>query len=431
MYYLKMLISVVGLGKLGLPLSVQFASKGFSVTGLDVNPETVRLVNLGIEPFPGEEGLSDKLAEVINEGNFSATLDAQLALVRADVIVVVVPLLIDKDFKPDFSLIDDATEKIGKYMKKGALVVFETTLPVGTTRKRFLPILEKASGFTGGSDFFLSFSPERVLTGRVFSDLSKYPKLVGGINKKSACVASEFYSSVIDFAERAELKKKNGVWNLGSCETAEMVKLAETTYRDVNIALANQFAIFARNEDINIDDVIEAANSQSYSKIHNPGISVGGHCIPVYPHLYLSNDPNATLVSASRLQNSRMPFLAIQQICESLGDVTSLKCVIFGISYRSGVKESAFSGSLDLLNLLTELGVSVFGHDLLYTNEELSRLGFIPYELGDPIDFAIVQNDSSIYQDLNQKVIPGCKLIYDGRRVLDRNLFPEMIFLSV
>ena len=287
-----MLICVVGLGKLGLPLAVQFARKGNLVTGLDVNSETIRQVNLGIEPFPGEESLSSKLTEVVNAGNLSATLDPQLAIKQADVIVVVVPLIIDKDFNPDFSLIDDATEKIGKFMKRGTLVVFETTLPVGTTRKRFLPILERESGLIAGIDFSLSFSPERVLTGRVFSDLSKYPKLVGGINEKSSREACEFYSSVIDFIERPELQKKNGVWNLGSCETAEMVKLAETTYRDVNIALANQFAIFAKSENIDISIVIEAANSQSYSRIHNPGISVGGHCIPVDP-IYLSSAPSA------------------------------------------------------------------------------------------------------------------------------------------
>ena len=135
------------------------------------------------------------------------------------------------------------------------------------------------------------FSPERVLTGRVFADLRKYPKLVGGIDPESEKRGIEFYESVLDFDERDDLPKPNGVWPMGSAEAAEMAKLAETTYRDVNIGLANQFARFADKNGIDVYAVIEACNSQPYSHIHQPGIAVGGHCIPVYPRLYLHNDP--------------------------------------------------------------------------------------------------------------------------------------------
>jgi nucleotide sugar dehydrogenase len=426
-----MRICVVGLGKLGLPLAVQFALKGNPVTGLDINQVTVDSVNSGIEPFPGEIDLDKNLQTVIGNGYLSATSDPVAALSDAEVIVVVVPLLVDEKYMPNFNLIDLATETIGRYMKRGSLVIYETTLPVGTTRDRFLPILELHSSFVGGSDFSLAFSPERVLTGRVFSDLQRYPKLVGGIDAVSSDRAVSFYESVLDFRDRLDLGKANGVWNLGSSETAEFVKLAETTYRDVNIALANQFASFATSRGINISDVIEAANSQDYSHIHNPGIAVGGHCIPVYPHLYMLNHPDASVVSAARHYNEAMPASAVEQISKELGSLNGLRCLILGISYRAGVKETAFSGSLRLLSILRSMGVDVFGHDPLYSDQELSELGFLPYSDDQSIDFAILQNDWVGYQTFTQGDLPGCKLIFDGRRVLSPNLFPEIKFLSV
>jgi nucleotide sugar dehydrogenase len=426
-----MRICVVGLGKLGLPLAVQFALKHNLVTGLDINQLTVDSINMGKEPFPGEVDLYEKLQTVVSNGSLSATSNPTSALSDADVIVVVVPLMVNEENVPDFSSIDLATENIGRNMKFGSLVIYETTLPVGTTRDRFLPILEMHSRFIGGSDFSLAFSPERVLTGRVFSDLKKYPKLVGGIDSVSGYRAVSFYESVLDFTDRPDLERAIGVWNLGSSETAELVKLAETTYRDVNIALANQFASFAASRGINISDVIEAANSQDYSHIHKPGISVGGHCIPVYPYLYLLNHPDASIVSTARQVNEGMPTIAVEQISKELGGLAGLRCLILGISYRAGVKETAFSGSLRLLSILTRMGVKVFGHDPLYSDEELLKLGFIPYSTNQSIDFAILQNDWVGYRAFTQAELPGCRLIFDGRRVLSPELFPEIKFMSV
>ena len=161
-------------------------------------------------------------------------------------------------------------------------------------------MLEQGSGLTAGRDFHLVFSPERVLTGRVFADLRRYPKLVGGLDEAGATKAREFYEAVLEFDERPDLDRPNGVWDLGSAEAAELAKLAETTYRDVNIGLANQFARFADRHGIDVHQVIDASNSQPYSHIHRPGIAVGGHCIPIYPRLYLWNDPDATVVRAAR-----------------------------------------------------------------------------------------------------------------------------------
>jgi nucleotide sugar dehydrogenase len=180
-----MKISLVALGKIGLPLAVQFAMKGHHVIGCDVNQKTVDLVNQGVEPFPGEAHLGEYLKKVVASGHLKATTDTTAAVAESDAVVVVVPLFVDKDGVPDFGWMDDATTKIGAGLKKGTLVSYETTLPVGTTRNRFAPALEAGSGLKAGSDFHLVFSPERVLTGRVFADLSKYPKLVGGINTES------------------------------------------------------------------------------------------------------------------------------------------------------------------------------------------------------------------------------------------------------
>jgi nucleotide sugar dehydrogenase len=276
-------ITVVALGKIGLPLAVQFARKGHTVFGADVNKSTVMQVNEGIEPFPGEVHLAQYLAEVVKSGNLTATTDTTSAVAQSDVVVVVVPLFVDEAGVPDFGWMDEATKAIGQGLKTGTLISYETTLPVGTTRTRFAPMLEALSGLTAGVDFDVVFSPERVFTGRVFADLRKYPKLVGGIDSASGTRGVQFYEDVLDFDPRPDLDRANGVWDLGSCEAAELAKLAETTYRDVNIALANQFALFSESHGIDVQKVIDASNSQPFSHIHRPGIAVGGHCIPIYP----------------------------------------------------------------------------------------------------------------------------------------------------
>jgi nucleotide sugar dehydrogenase len=170
-----MQIAVVALGKIGLPLAVQFAEKDHSVMGCDVNPQTVELVNKGIEPFPGETFLQEKLSNVVKAGRLRATTDTASAVADAEVVVIVVPLFVDAEGVPDFGWMDAATRDVAKGLKKGTLVSYETTLPVGTTRNRFAKMLEDGSGLKAGTDFHLAFSPERVFTGRVFADLRRYP----------------------------------------------------------------------------------------------------------------------------------------------------------------------------------------------------------------------------------------------------------------
>ncbi len=424
-----MKIAVIAMGKIGLPLAVQFASKGHEVVGVDVNGAVVDLINQGIEPFPGEAELQDRLSELVPAGRLRATTDYSDAVPGADAVVLVVPLFVDeKTAEPDFGWMDAATTSLGEHLTPGTLVAFETTLPVGTTRNRWKPLLERTSGLTEGVDFDLVFSPERVLTGRVFADLRKYPKLVGGLTERGAKRAVEFYEQVLDFDDRPDLPRGNGVWDLGSAEASELAKLAETTYRDVNIGLANQFARFAGANGIDIYQVIEASNSQPFSHIHQPGIAVGGHCIPVYPRLYLWNDPTATVVAAARAANAGMPDYAIGLLEGAYGDLSGARVAVLGAAYRGGVKETAFSGVFATVEALRARGAVPVVNDPMYTDEELERLGFTPHHLGDAVDAAVVQADHSEYRTLSPADLPGVKVFVDGRRVSNAQAWPGVVY---
>ncbi|MEI8083186.1 MAG: nucleotide sugar dehydrogenase [Actinomycetes bacterium] len=412
-----MQIAVVALGKIGLPLAVQFASRGHTVVGVDTNADVVDLVNRGMEPFPGEAELGERLASAVSQGSLRATTNAADAVATAQAVVIVVPLFVDSDGVPDFGWMDAATASVAASIQPGTLVSYETTLPVGTTRARFGPMLEAGSGLRVGEDLFLVFSPERVFTGRVFADLRSYPKLVGGVDPASARHGVEFYQSVLEFDDRPDLDRPNGVWDLGSAEAAELAKLAETTYRDVNIGLANQFATFADAQGIDVFQVIQACNSQGFSHIHSPGIAVGGHCIPIYPRMYLWNDPAATVVRAAREANAAMPEYAVGLLAAEYGDLVGAKVAVLGAAYRGGVKETAFSGVFPTVQALAERGAKVVVHDPMYTDSELVALGFEPYHLGEPTDAAIIQTDHQRYRSLHSDDVPGARVLIDGRRV--------------
>lgn len=416
-----MKIAVIGMGKIGLPLAVQYARKGHDVIGVDINAATVQSINEGLEPFPEEAHLQEYLSEVIKNGKLKATLNYQEAISDADAIVVVVPLFVDLHAQPDFRAMDSATENIGKHLKPGALVCYETTLPIGTTRNRFTPALEKLSGMRVGEDFSVVFSPERVFTGRIFADLRKYPKIVGGVTQECTNKGKAFYESVLDFDKRNDLFKPNGVWSVQSSESAEFVKLAETTYRDVNIALANEFALHAEKNGLNIFEIIEASNSQAFCKIHKPGISVGGHCIPVYPHFYMESDGETQLVKIAREVNQNMP-MQILKIAEEKSIIFEKKNVlILGISYRQKVKETYNSGALILKKELNKMGAKVYAADPLFSNEEIQNLGFDVIENNlEHIDVILLHTDHEIFKEYIGKWSKKNMIVIDGR-----NFFPE------
>lgn len=429
-----MRITVVGLGKIGLPLAVQFARSGHDVLGADVSASVVETVNAGTEPFPGEAHLAEYLEDVVSAGRLTATTDTAEAVSRSDAVVVVVPLFVDAEARPDFGWMDSATDDIARGLRaeNETLVIYETTLPVGTTRTRWKPRIEEGSGLVEGQDFDLVFSPERVLTGRVFEDLRRYPKLLGGLSPRGAERAVRFYEQVLQFDERPDLQRGNGVWDLGSAEAAEMAKLAETTYRDVNIGLANQFGRFAAANGIDVYQVIEASNSQPYSHIHRPGIAVGGHCIPVYPRLYLWNDPEATIVRAAREANAGMPDYTVGLAAGALGgSLAGRKVAVLGASYRGGVKETAFSGVFGTVDALRSHGADVVVHDPMYSADELAAFGWGAYQLGEDVDVVIVQADHSAYRELGRESFPGLQVVVDGRRILDQRRFEGVRFLVV
>ncbi|MEO6791767.1 MAG: nucleotide sugar dehydrogenase [Ornithinibacter sp.] len=426
-----MKICVVALGKIGLPLAVQFASKGHEVVGVDVNGAVVDQVNAGVEPFPGEARLQELLSELVPSGALRATTDYADAVPQADAIVLVVPLHVDGDGKPDFVWMDAATRSLAEHLTPGTLVSYETTLPVGTTRNRWRPLIEEVSGLTEGVDFHLVFSPERVLTGRVFADLRKYPKLIGGLSPAGTAAARAFYDAVLDFDDRPDLARPNGVWDVGSAEASELAKLAETTYRDVNIGLANQFARFAATQGIDIYAVIAASNSQPYSHIHRPGIAVGGHCIPVYPRLYLSTDADATIVRAARAANAAMPEYTVSLLEGAHGDLDGTRVAVLGAAYRGGVKETAFSGVFDTVASLRARGADVVVQDPMYTDEELASLGFAAYHFGEPVEAAVIQADHASYAGLTPADLPGVKTLVDGRGLTSAADWPGVTHRTV
>jgi nucleotide sugar dehydrogenase len=407
-------VAVVGLGKIGLPLAAQFASKGMRVIGCDVLADVVASVNAGRSHIKEEAGLTEAVASAVKEGRLTATTDTTGAVREADVTVVIVPLLVAPDRAMDYRSIDAASGSVGRGLGRGSLVVYETTLPVGTTRRRLGPMLERESGLRAGTDFHLAFSPERLYAGRIFADLRQYPKIVGGVEDASTRAAVEFYRSVLD----AE------VWPVENAETAEFAKLAETTYRDVNIALANQLALYAAGRDVNVTEAFRAANSQPYSHIHRPSLGVGGHCIPVYPHFLLGDAKNGelSLVRDSRETNDRMAEVGVGQLATLLGGLRDRRVLVLGAAYREDVKELAFSTVLPIVDRLHRAGARVLLHDPLFERGELS---FLEAEVVDDlstvreVDAVVVQAWHQEFQRLDWKLLRGLKVVLDGRGTLD------------
>lgn len=279
-------------------------------------------------------------------------------------------------------------------------------------------MLEGDSGLVAGTGFFLVHSPERVSSGRIFADLRRYPKLVGGIDPESTRRGTDFYERILQFDERPDLDRSNGVWAMASAESAELAKLAETTYRDVNIALANEFAEFAERAGIDIGEVITASNSQPFSHIHRPGVAVGGHCIPVYPRFYLAGHPDAALVDTARRVNLDVPGRVVSMVASAIGGIDGRRILVLGAAYRGGVKETAYSGVFDVVEAIEGAGGQAVVSDPLYTDEELASHGLTPWD-GLPVEAVIVQSDHHEYRDLGPEELPGATVVFDGRGVLD------------
>ncbi len=405
-------ISVVGLGKIGLPLAAQFASKGMTVIGCDTLPDVVTSVNEGRSHIREEDGLDEAVASAVAAGRLSATTETTDAVKRSDVVVVIVPLMVGADRAMDYRNLDAATRSIGRGLRPGTLVIYETTLPVGTTRRRLGPMLQEASGLKPGTGFHLAFSPERLYAGRIFADLRKYPKIVGGVDTASTEAAVAFYRSVLD----AE------VWPVENSETAEFAKLAETTYRDVNIALANQLALYASSRDVNVSEAFKAANSQPFSHIHRPSLGVGGHCIPVYPHFLLGDAANGelSLVRDGRTTNDAMAKVGVHELERLLGGLRWRRILVLGASYRENVKELAFSTAFPVVDMLHKAGAEVLLADPHFADGELQAfeaevVDDLDRVASNGVDAIVVQAWHQEFRDLDWGRFTGLKVVLDGR----------------
>jgi nucleotide sugar dehydrogenase len=408
-------VAVVGLGKIGLPLAVQYASKGANVIGCDANPGIVNAVNEGACPIVGEPGLPEALATAVRDERLRASTNTSDAVSRSNVVVIIVPVGIDDERQPDFSHLDSAAEDVGRGLRAGTLVILETTVPVGITRGRLRRRLMAASGLRSKGDFFLAYSPERVSSGSMLRDLKAYPKLVGGVDPESAEAAASFYRQVLDA----------DVTLVSDAETAEFAKLAESVYRDLNIALANQLARTAADLGIDYYEAAAAANSQPFSHLHAPGLGVGGHCIPVYPY-FLPETAGADLVSLGRRINDSMARYGVDVLESALIDETGVglrgqSVLILGLAYRGGVKEATLSSALLIVQALEERGARVLVHDPLFTDVEIATLGLTPAGLTETTAEAVVlQAAHREYDELDVASL-GCSVFLDGRRAFERS----------
>jgi nucleotide sugar dehydrogenase len=379
------------------------------VIGCDVNPDVVNAINAGRAQVREEALIGAEVAEAVEQGTLSATLDTTAAVREADVVVVIVPVMVTEEHEVDFRAIDEASVAIGAGLRLGKLVIYETTLPVGTTAGRLRALLECTSRLQAGRDFYLAYSPERVLSGHIFHDLATYPKVVGGIEAVSAEAASVFYESVLD----AEVLK------LASMNNAEFVKLIETTYRDVNIALANEFACYADRRGLDATVAIAAANTQPYSHIHDPGIGVGGHCIPVYPYFLMrdADDEELRLPQQARIINDNMAAYAVQRIEAAIGSISGSVVLILGVAYRGDVREHAFSGARLLKSALEAHGAYPWVLDPLFENRALAAMGYTPFcpEWADEVRAIVLQANHRAFRRIDFSRYPNCRVVLDGR----------------
>lgn len=393
--------AVIGLGKMGLPIAAYLAVNGASVTGIDVDETVVETINAGRSTVSGEVDLAEAISCAVDAGTLQASTSFA-DIHGADVVVVLVPLLAPRG-EPEFGVLDSVTDSVAEHVSDGALVIYETTLPVGTTRERFAAVLRARSARVS-----VAFSPERVFSGRVFADLKTYPKIVGGVDKESTARAVDFYRAVLT----AE------VWPVASSEEAEMVKLAETTYRDLNIAYANELAKICDGLSLDVLDVIRGANSQPFSHIHQPGIGVGGHCIPHYPHLLLNAGIPSELISLGRAVNDGMPEWAVERLESHLGPLDGRTVVGLGVAYRPGVREHESSPVFGVQAAVEARGGILLATDPLYSADAIRDLGLLEWDgIARPDAFVLI-TDHDAFRETMVGEFPNV-LVLDGRNHWD------------
>ncbi len=352
------ILGVIGLGYVGLPLAVEKAKAGFYTIGFDVQKDKVDKVNNGIN-YIGDV-VNEDLEKIVKSGMLRATLDFS-EVARADAVCIAVPTPLDQYQQPDISYVRASAESIVPYMHKDMLIVLESTTYPGTTEELLKPILEK-SGLKCGIDFFLAFSPERVDPGNLMYKTKNTPKVVGGVTKECTNIAALMYESILEAP----------VHKVSSPAIAEMEKILENTYRNINIGLVNELAILCNKMNINIWEVIDAAKSKPYGfQAFYPGPGLGGHCIPLDPY-YLSWKAreygfHTSMIESSMMINDRMPEYCAERSTKILNrfkkSVNGSNVLILGVAYKQDIEDYRESPAIEVINELEKLGAIVNYYD--------------------------------------------------------------------
>lgn len=397
-------VCVMGLGYIGLPTASVLAANGFEVLGVDVTASVVETVNSGNIHIE-EPGLHTVVRAAIGSGNLSAAMDPG----PADVFFIAVPTPMSEDKKADMSYVRDATEAIVPHLAKGNLVILESTSPPGTCRGLIKPILEK-SGMTVGTDIFLAHCPERVLPGKILKELIDNDRVIGGYGSDCANRAREIYGSFVE-----------GEIFLTDVTTAEMVKVIENTYRDVNIALANETAVLCEDLGIAFSDVARLANRHPRVNVHSAGPGVGGHCISVDPWFLIEQFPEETrLMQRARERNDSMPQHVVDGVARLLEGVDSPKVAVLGLAFKGNVDDMRESPSLVIIEKLKAAGLNVAVQDPYVKKSPVELSSLEDSCIGS--DCILLLTDHSDYKYLNPaqlKKLVRTPNVFDTRSLLD------------
>ena len=412
----KFTIAVYGMGKMGLPLAAVFADHGANVIGVDINERVVETINRGENHIKEEPGLDELVKRNVEAGRLKATTDGVWAAKQADVMVILVPTLTDERGNLKLGPVYDVAEKISQGLEKGDIVITEATMPPGTTES-LIPILEK-SGIKLG-DFGLAHAPERTMTGTAIRDITgQYPKIVGASDEKTLEAVIGIYETI----------NKKGVIPMSSIKAAEAVKVFEGVYRDVNIGLANELAMWCEEHGLDALEVFKAANTQPYCHLHMPGAGVGGHCIPVYPWfvINLARKTNPRLTKTAREINDSMPHHIVELTVKALNSagkpLKGSNILVLGLTFRGGVREFMKAAAKPIIEELKEWGANVYAYDPLCTREDAERFGAEWKEDFDGVDAIVITADHREFKELNIEKIAermSTRIIVDGRNVID------------
>jgi len=408
-------ICVVGLGYIGLPTAVMFANHGIKVHGVDVNPAAVKSIQekkLHIE----ENGLQERLNKAVDEGFLTASTTPQ----EADVFIVAVPSPINPDNTANLEYVRQATASIVPYVKKGNLVILESTVPPKTVEHVMLPELIKAN-LEFGVDLFVAHSPERVIPGRIFEELVNNDRIVGGIDEKSSQMTKELYQTFV-----------NGTIHLTDATTAELVKVMENTYRDVNIAFANELAKMAEKLDVNIWEAIKFANYHPRVNVHFPGPGVGGHCIAVDPWFLVElGGEQAQIIHMSRNTNDSMPRFTAQKTQAILNEnkIAGGKVAVLGLAFKGNVDDMRESPSTIVIDELQNLGLDVISYDPhIKENKHATQTQSLEEATKDA-DIIVVLTDHNEFKAYDAvDITVKTKIVFDTKNCLNREKWQEAGF---